>query len=75
MPGAALRLVSLLRKVPRTVRFDRHLDDCMTLGVVTNLGEDLPSLRVAHVLGLIPVPRLCPCRARPVIKRTATPGS
>jgi hypothetical protein len=75
MPGAALRLVSLLRKVPHTVRFDRHLDDCAALGHVAYLGEGLPSLRVAHVLGFIPVPRLCPCGAGPVIKRTATPGS
>ncbi len=64
---SALWAIRVLRKFPHTARFDRHLDDCAALAVLVPLFEaSVPSLQLAHVLRLIPLPCLNPGLPNPM---------
>lgn len=50
----ALNVVRLLRRLPHTARFDRHLDDCAAYEVwYREADPDLPPLTAAQALGLV----------------------
>lgn len=58
---SALWAIRILRKLPHTARFDRHLDQCAALAVWAPLFEaGVPALQLAHVLRVIPLPCLNP---------------
>jgi len=64
---SALWAIRVLRKIPHTARSDRHLDDCAALAVLVPLFEaSVPSLKLAHVLKLIPLPCLNPPLPNPM---------
>ncbi len=69
----ALWAIRILRKLPHTMRFDRHLDDCAALAVWIPLFEDVPPLRFAHVLKLVALPRLNPSFPDPMNGRVDIP--
>ena len=69
----ATAAIRMLRRCPRTASFDRHLDDCAALALFHSLGEDLPPLRAAHVLRLVPVPSLYPAGTNAVADRVQEP--
>jgi hypothetical protein len=64
----AFRLLCVLRSVPLTRRLKARLDHCAAIDVFRRLGEDVPALRVAHVLGLAELPRLYPAGPYPSIE-------
>lgn len=49
MPNWALWAVRLLRKLPHTVAFDRHLDDCAALDINHHVFNEPYALTLAHV--------------------------
>jgi len=54
-------VIRILRKLPRTARFDAHLTDCVALTVLYGpLDENLEKLRLAHVVRLAPLPNFFP---------------
>jgi hypothetical protein len=57
MADLALWAIRVLRALPHTARFDKHLTDCAALAVVYEpFGETLVRLRLAHVLRIAPLP-------------------
>lgn len=72
----AIQVVRLLRKLPRTRRFDRHLDDCAALDVLYGPWDSaLPSLQLSHVVRLAKLPSFQPAEAQPVGERTNAASS
>jgi hypothetical protein len=70
----ALWAIRILRRLPHTWRFDRHLDDCAALAVFVPLFEaGVPHLRFAHVLRLISLPCFDPSLPDPVDGRVDIP--
>ncbi len=70
----AMMAVKILRRLPKTAKFDRHLDSCVALDLFTYLGEELPSLTVAHVFRRVPLPSLYPARPNPMVQRPEVQG-
>ena len=61
MTDLALWIIKILRALPHTARFDRHLTDCAALAVVYGpFADTLERLRPAHVLRLTPLPNFLP---------------
>jgi len=58
--SVAFRIVRALRRLPLSPRLHNRLDHCAALDVFHRLGEDMPGLRIAHILGLVPLPSLYP---------------
>ena len=57
----SLRAIRILRWLPHSARVDRHLDRCAALAVLyAPFGDNVKPLRLAHVLGLIPLPGFLP---------------
>jgi hypothetical protein len=56
MPNWALSAVRLLRKLPHTVAFDRHLDDCAILDIDHQIFGESHALTLAHVFLRKPLP-------------------
>jgi len=57
----ALFIVKVLRKLPRTARFDKHLDDCAAYEVFYRAFDDsLPPLTVKHALAKARLPDSLP---------------
>ena len=56
----ALWAVRMLRKLPHTRQFDRHLDDCAAVQILRRAFPERPPLRLAHVIGTAPLPSLQP---------------
>lgn len=66
----ALNVVRLLRRLPHTARFDRHLDDCAALEVFYRpLAPEFPPLKVSQALGLVPLPSFNPPVSKPSVER------
>ena len=63
-------LVWIFRRAPFGPALEPHLDKCAALDLFHYLGEDLPALKVAHVLGLVELPRLYPAAPNPMIQGT-----
>lgn len=56
---SALWLVRILRRLPHSYAFDRHLDNCAAHEVLDRaFDERLPELSVAHVLRRKPLPKV-----------------
>ena len=66
----ALNVVRLLRRLPHTARFDRHLDNCAAYEIwYRDLDPALPPLTVRQALGLVPLGSFnVPC-SEPMSKR------
>jgi hypothetical protein len=64
----AFRLLRVLRSLPVTGRLKARLDHCAAIDVFRRLGEDVPALRVAHVLGFAELPLLYPAGPYPSIE-------
>ena len=61
MTYLALAAIRILRKLPRTARFDAHLTDCAALAVLYGpLDDTLEKLRLAHIVRLAPLPNFFP---------------
>ncbi len=72
--SAALTLVKVLRRLPHSANFDRHLTDCAALAVLYRpIDPTLPPLRIAHVLRLRPLPSVDPSLPDPVAERVHVP--
>ena len=57
----ALTIMRVLRALPRTGKLDSHLDRCAAIGVLyPAFYEDVPRLRAAHVLRIVPLPDFFP---------------
>ncbi len=66
----ALKVVRLLRRLPRTTRFDRHLDNCAAYEIwYRDSDPTLPPLKVAQALGLVVLGGLNLPSPEPVSKR------
>src|SRR6185437_10821646 len=56
-----LLAIRILRWLPRTARFDAHLDRCAAIEVLHVPYDDrFRPLRLAHVIGAIPLPQFLP---------------
>jgi hypothetical protein len=55
-----LTLIKILRRVPHTSAFDRHLTDCAALAVLYSPFGGAEALTVRHVLQLDPLPPFYP---------------
>ena len=64
----AFRLLRVLRSVPLTRGLKARLDHCAAIDVFGRLGEDVPALRIAHVLGFAELPQLYPAGPYPSIE-------
>lgn len=54
--SVALNVVRLLRRLPHTARFDRHLDNCAAYEVLYRTSDPaLPPLKITQALGLVPI--------------------
>jgi len=65
MEGKAMSLtltaIRVLRCLPRTARFDAHLDRCASIEVLHVPYDDRFSpLRLSHVVGAVPLPEFLP---------------
>jgi hypothetical protein len=61
MTDLALWVIRVLRALPHTARFDKHLTDCAALAVVYGPFDDtLERLRLSHVFRLSPLPDFFP---------------
>ncbi len=59
----ALIAIRILRKLPHSRRFERHLDDCTALEILhTAFPSMYQALILAHVIRSIPLPDLDSCR-------------
>jgi hypothetical protein len=62
----AMMAVKLLRRLPRTADFDRHLDQCVTLDLFAYLGEEIAPVTLPHVLRRVPLPSFYPTGTNPM---------
>jgi hypothetical protein len=60
MSDAALFAVRVLRWLPRTREFDKHLTDCAALELLYAPYSDAAPLKLSHVLRLVPLPMVVP---------------
>ncbi len=74
MRNASLMLVSLLRKLPRTSAFDDHLTDCAAYEAAYRVFDpELPPLRIASIIRLIPLGGFHMGDAEPMRQRAESP--